>query len=151
MNEKLIFLKNRYVSQCDVCDSEKTAEFLHPMKCSDFCEVCSFRGCFSWEIKIVICNWNHNMVKFRVNSFRYFFQVVYRYCLSWRVWHKIVTCVTSLKLHHLQLNRHKLSAHKPLNSTQIHIHSLYIYIFTIFVACTGSGGGGSVAHLSMPL
>ena len=45
MNEKLTFLKNRYVSQCDVCDSEKIAEFLHPMKCSDFCEVCSFRGC----------------------------------------------------------------------------------------------------------
>ena len=31
-----------YVSQCDVCDSEKTAEILHPLKCSDFCEVCSF-------------------------------------------------------------------------------------------------------------
>ena len=41
---------------------------------------------------------------------------------------------------------------KPLKSTQIHIHSLYIYIFTIFVACTSGGwGGGSVSRLLMPI
>ena len=53
------------------------------------------------------------------------------------------------KLGYLSFNRHKLSAHKPLKSTQIHTHSLYLYIFTIFVACTGSGGWGSVARLSL--
>ena len=124
----------------------------NPMKCLDICEVCSFKGCFSWEIKIVICTWNHNMVKFRVNSFRYFFQVVYRYCLSWRVWHKIVTCVTSLKLHHLQLNRYKFSAHNHSNRHKyIYIVCTYIFLQFLLHVRVVRGGGGSVSCLSMPI